>query len=171
MSMEAAARSILQILIVALMLWGTKKTDNTAFFMSKEYTKVLKAVSCFCVMEAHMEGGIKYHFFGCFHFIGVFFFFLISGYGLTYSFKNKDNYLQGFYHRILTVALPYIIINLFGLFVPWIRFGSGGTFFVNVMLLFYVLFYITHKIFKKYADCMLCLLIILYSVSAQIFCD
>ena len=170
MNMNLIMCSLLQIGFVVIILYGTKKTDEPEL-MSKDNTQVMKGLACFIVMLSHLGLEEKYQIMGTLHWLAVSFFFMSSGYGLTFSYYRKPGYLNTFYKRILSIALPYVLIGIASVFTQAIDFGCGGIFFVNVILLFYAAFYLCHKLCGKYADAVMCIIIILYSISAQIFCD
>lgn len=99
--------------------------------------------------------------------IAVATFFFYSGYGLMSSYLKKENYLKSFFSkRIMKVLIPYIIaiiityltylltkykltpMEIFNSFFdgdPVVRFS----WYVLVILYFYVIFYITAKLFKE----------------------
>lgn len=97
-----------------------------------------------------------------FLFVGVFFFW--SGYGLFKSFKNKQKYLSGFISkRVVPVLVPYVIVcflfTLERIFVfkekmpLWfkitnltgITIGYYFGWYVQAILLFYLVFYFAFK--------------------------
>ncbi len=94
-------------------------------------------------------------------FLMVAMFFFISGYGLMYGVLNKKNYLKGFFSkRILTILIPYYIINLFYILSKYIIKILDKTYiirslfgyyqwYVMAILILYIGFWICFKIFKN----------------------
>lgn len=113
-------------------------------------------------------------------------FFFYSGYGLMSSYLKKENYLKSFFNkRIMKVVIPYIIAIIITFFTylltkykltpmeifnsffdgePVVRFS----WYVLVILYFYVIFYITAKMFKEKSKINIAILIgtILYCLFA-----
>ena len=101
-------------------------------------------------------------------FVLVAVFFFISGYGLSYGMRNKQNYLEGFFRkRLLPVLVPYWIVNTINIIFC---FGKGtiftpmqyvlsyiwadiitGTWFVTAILVLYFIFFIAFKSKNSYA--------------------
>ena len=94
--------------------------------------------------------------------VGMFFFY--SGYGLTYSMKNKKNYLDNFIQKkLIDILTPIYIINIFYLIFYAINDGIKYSFkellwyffrfdlsvsyswYIVVILVFYFAFYICFK--------------------------
>lgn len=105
-------------------------------------------------------------------------FFFFSGYGLVYSMKNKPGYLDGFARRLMKIIVPYGIANIvFFALLSWQRashqecsgimalwsdiiheisfmYGAGATlvkyaWFIDELILFYLVFYICNRYFSK----------------------
>lgn len=94
-------------------------------------------------------------------FLAVGGFFLISGYGLRYSATHREDYLKGFFKkRLLPIAVPYYIINLFYIALRYV-FGAltkdyvilslfgVHLWYVTAICVLYVGFYLSHRIFGK----------------------
>lgn len=114
-------------------------------------------------------------------FILVSVFFFLSGYGLMFGVLYKPNYLDNFFKkRVMTIMIPYWIVNSFKILFDMI-YGIKhnifdyilsylgidvitGTWFVTSILIFYLLFFVAFKFFKKnqYAVLMLFLEILFY---------
>ena len=99
MNMNLIMCSLLQIGFVVIILYETKKIDEQEL-MSKDNTQVMKGLACFIVMLSHLGLEEKYQIMGTLHWLAVSFFFMSSGYGLTYSYYNKAGYIYKFYKRI-----------------------------------------------------------------------
>lgn len=97
---------------------------------------------------------------------GIFFF--CSGYGLMYSYINKKNYLKGFLvKRVMPIYIPLVLSNILyiiaGIFMEdekldaviiakrilGIDLVCASEWFVRVLILFYILFYISGTICKS----------------------
>lgn len=113
-------------------------------------------------------------------FILVAVFFFISGYGLSYGMRNKQNYLEGFFRkRLFPVLIPYWIVNTINIifylckgkvFTPiqyvlsYIGFDIiTGTWFVTSILVLYFIFWLAYK--SKKSDMIFGLCLIGYCVS------
>lgn len=90
------------------------------------------------------------------------YFLFISGYGLMYGYKNKNDYLNGFIQKkISRILLPYLCIQIVWLLycictgkfvlIEYIQnFCGGGTnWFVIMIILYYVVWYLA---FSHYND-------------------
>lgn len=112
-------------------------------------------------------------------FILVAVFFFISGYGLSYGMRNKQNYLEGFFRkRLFPVLIPYWIVNTINIifylckgkvFTPiqyvlsYIGFDIiTGTWFVTSILVLYFIFWLAYK--SKKSDMIFGLCLIGYCV-------
>lgn len=112
------------ILYFIFIFWKSKPVKAGEFnedALSKKQTSNLQALSCIGVILHHLTQ--YYSSYGSsyigpitiFNSMGIMFtavFFFCSGYGLIYSYKNKDDYLNGFLsHRLLTVLFPFFVSN------------------------------------------------------------
>lgn len=90
------------------------------------------------------------------------YFLFVSGYGLMYGYKNKNDYLNGFIRKkISRILLPYLCIQIVWLLycictgkfvlIEYIQnFCGGGTnWFVIMIILYYVVWYLA---FSHYND-------------------
>ena len=90
---------------------------ETAF--SREQTRSLKGVFALAVLLHHLCAYLSVEFrsliaFQYVGFISIGAFFFISGYGLICRADENPHYLRGFFRgRVLTVLLPYYVINVF----------------------------------------------------------
>lgn len=131
-------------------------SDATKRFMSIDYTTTMKGICCIIVILVHVPPAYQNRLqdaIGSFAFISVTMFMLFSGYGIAYGIEHKKNFFSNFSvflkRRLLAVFLPFII----SVAIKWI-FGfnplSGGTGYVKVILLFYIVTYVSHKVTKKF---------------------
>ncbi len=163
------------LVIVALyVLCHYRTLDVKLSELSKEKTHNMKGVLALLVILAHLTVNFKsIPYFGCFTPFGaavVGIFFLMSGYGLSYSFDKKGNdYLNGFFKKRLSKLIyPYIIVifawNIEQLFVypernmleMWHLMFNGITdgilphsWFVIAIIVFYIVYYFSFKYFKQ----------------------
>lgn len=140
-------------------------------FLSKPVTDCIKGLCIIVILLHHISLRMQpprlmlpYTFFG--H-LAVSMFLFLSGYGLTMSKLQKNNYLNNFFSKRLSkVYLPFILVNaltlilLFSVFntkfsvIQTILYLSGinlidsTQWFVISILLFYVVFYLCFKFFK-----------------------
>ena len=156
-------------------VYGLAYTKDTNHFFNKDYTTVLKGLCCIIVILVHIpyvHGNAVQNAAGSFGYICVTLFFMFSAYGLTWSVKNKEGYLNNFFSkRVLALLTPYIIICLL-ISICGFKVFYGGTNFVFVIFMFYIIFYLSHKyISNKYRDILICGFVILYSFVGQIAND
>lgn len=156
------------VLIAALVLiLKIKYSGNGKFYddnFSVAQTRALKGVFAIYVVFHHLCTYLADFFpsFYAFKHIGFLMvggFFMISGYGLMYGVKNKPNYLKGFFsNRILTILVPYYIINIFYLYANKItgqltkEYIIGSLFgfnlwYVMAITILYIAFYFSFKVF------------------------
>lgn len=136
----------------------------------KENMTYLKGVACIMVVVTHTcaqlggKGVLILPSNIGFLAVGIFFFW--SGYGLMHSYLNKENYLKGFItKRILLVYIPFVFSNIIFLiyssitmgkysFVEWfeyiigVKLICGHAWFIQTIILLYIVFYLIAKISK-----------------------
>ena len=155
-------------LLLAPLLIGCRLVKNDKEIFGIDTTKSLKGLfACFVLLHhmfpfyTHMFPSLEtYKHLG---FIAVSGFFMISGYGLAYGVMHRDGYLHGFIiKRMLPIVLSYYLSALMYLFV--FRYMHMLTaeriydiltakeyWFVYAILIFYLGFYISFKIFPPKA--------------------
>lgn len=166
-------------IIVMLLLWllliiiGLKKKQNGSVF-SAEQTGALRGICAIEIMLGHIgiatgsiflfpnrKAGIL--------FVGIF--FLLSGYGLSCSIANKQDYLRGFLkNRLKKVLIPaYVVfaIQLLGYNIIngensfWSQifdlklFFEATNWYVWECIALYIFFYVSYKYCAKYAEQMI----------------
>lgn len=142
-------------------------TDRGIFnrgFLTYKNTLALRAFAIIFIIFAHTQDWAGFYFSNLASImVGLFFF--LSGYGLTISKIKKPNYLATFNRRrwasvviptITTSALAFCIYLAYGsmsidtLYGTLYRlFSSPISGFIYQLLVFYLLFYISNKIFKE----------------------
>lgn len=187
------------LLLVVFLCWGLKiygrKEWNTGF-LSLSQTKALQGFCAICIMLHHisqktcapwLKSQYIVHGLDVFVTIGYFFvgiFLFCSGYGLYKSYKEKTNYLQGFFKRRM---LPLIIAfcstdivfavvrrlmgektglpsSLFQLSGP--NFANPYAWYVIAILILYLGFYLAFRFFKseKTAILFICIVELVYII-------
>lgn len=169
---------IVLVLYFFIILFRLDFSDNAhKRFMSIDYTNTLKGLACIVIVFVHIPLNYQNKLqdaVGSFAYIGVTLFMLFSGYGIAYGVKHKNNFFHKFIqHRLLVVLIPFaisIILKLaFGL-TPF----SGGTGYIWVLLLFYILSFIAYKLEAStglrggYWKWVVCALVIFYSIIGRI---
>lgn len=157
------------IFALLVLLPGMKFAGKGVFFednFSVSQTRSLKGLFAVYVVLHHLctyfaDFYPSFYTFKYAGFLMVGGFFLISGYGLMYGVLNKDNYLKGFFKkRVLSILIPYYIINLFYLLARKISGGLTKKYifmslfginlwYVFAILVLYVLFFASFKFFGK----------------------
>ncbi len=108
--------------LIILYLFGLGLKSSAAHCFDKSTVTVLKPILALGIVLHHLQGQsvILHEFYRWGPLIvGVFFF--ISGYELTYSFKNKPNYLHNFFvdRVLLKLLLPYVLALFLELSLNW----------------------------------------------------
>ena len=153
---------------MAVELSGGGYNDN---YLSPEITKSEKGIAAILILLHHLSQRVKvsgpFLIMGYIGFILVAVFFFISGYGLSYGMRNKQNYLEGFFRkRLLPVLIPYWIVNTIDIifylstgmiFTPmqYVLSYIGadiitGTWFVTAILVLYLIFWVAFKSKNSY---------------------
>ncbi len=146
-------------------LWRIKFAGKGEFFdnyFSVGQTRSIKGMCAVFILLSHLCAYLADVFPSLFLFkyvgaIMVAGFFFASGYGLQYGVMNKDNYLKGFFSkRMLSLALPYYIINFFYITTNHMDLKSiiqslfgYHLWFIMAIAIFYVGFYLCNRIFGK----------------------
>ncbi len=160
---------------VFLAILGLRYTKDSKHFFNKDYTTNMKGLCCIIVIFVHIpaeHGNVLQDAIGSFAYICVTLFFMFSAYGLSWSVKHKNGYLSNFIrNRILVLLTPFLIISLLmyicGFYTP-----SCAINFVRVLLVFYIVFYLSYKFVReRYRDILICGFVLLYSLIGRIAGD
>lgn len=152
------------ILIAGIRYSGKDKYFENNFSLSQ--TRALKGLCAVYVVFHHLCTYMADYFpsFYAFKYLGFLMvggFFMISGYGLMYGAINKPDYLNGFFKkRILSILVPYYIINIFYLLANRISGALTKTYvikslfgfnlwYVSAILILYIGFYLCFRLFGK----------------------
>lgn len=167
----------------------TRKNYNLEF-LSKPTTNCVKGLCILIIIFHHvsltMRNPALIKPFTLVGYLAVSLFFFLSGYGLMFSFLNKDNYLSNFFSKRLSkVYLPFVVVNALTLiaiyfssntkysvadiilYILGIKLIDSALWFVKSIILFYIVFYIAFKFFKKDTGCFL---LVIYSIIYSIVC-
>lgn len=168
---------MIDLLIVALILvsvWeiDTKINKNTFFenHFSKNVCNSLRGIMSICIIFVHLipiSRGVIFNFIRPYGYVFVALFFFISGYGLMFQLINSKQYLNNFLtKRLSAIIIPYLIAHIIFWFKAFIfdnDYINPITMIINtiqgnsivmyswyiiVVILFYLEFYIVSKIFK-----------------------
>lgn len=148
-----------------------KHNGYNSDYISYKNIKPIKGLFALVVILHHITqsttGGVLIRIFRYAGDLAVAVFFFFSGYGLLKSYMEKEGYREGFLRkRIPTVLVPYLIIVFIYCLLnvvektPYtvkdvlLSFVNGHpvatySWFVLVLLLFYMCFYILMTVFKK----------------------
>lgn len=147
---------IIPFTVFVLILCNTRKGVFQNILTLNSST-TLKAISCIIVVMVHFKEehqNFMQDAIGSFAYIAVTIFFLLSGYGMSYSIERKKDYLKNFWrNRFSSIITPAVVTNILAFFILWICRGQANfkillttNTFVIVLSQFYILFYIIHKL-------------------------
>lgn len=147
--------TLLPILMGGVVLL-TEKRHTGNFFLSKDYTAILKGICCLIVVYVHIDkdfGNPLQDMIGSFAYVCVTVFFLFSAYGMLKSVENKKTYLQTFWkNRLVALLIPCLLINMIAYGLKRINCGISDlsilyklNAYVIVLLQWCVWFYIIER--------------------------
>lgn len=128
--------------------------DARANFFCPQDTVALRGFWCLIVVLVHIPAAYQnsiQDMIGSFGYIGVTFFFLISGYGLEYGFLRKKDYLKSFWHKHLPkLLLGTFVVNCISMLLSDVISNTGFNLlpllvpnhWVVVLLMCYLLFWL-----------------------------
>ena len=171
--------SVYLLLLLLLLLFGVKKAGKGQFFdnfLDLDISKGLQGFTAVAIILHHMIQKITNYgqydkgVVGIMNDVGVLLtgiFFFFSGYGLYTSFRNKENYLDGFLKkRLPAVLIPFYMTNTIFLLAS-LALGykmTVGEFFVYLsgfvllnsqmwyiveIIILYLAFYLIFRLIKK----------------------
>lgn len=167
---DIAVQAAVYIIFLLLAAIGSKKRESLP--TDKEALSELNGLRGFFALEVIVGHVVRYENnllfpFGKFMIVSVGFFFYVSGFGLAYSLKNKEHYLNGRYilskpvflaAAALIVFLHYVITGLVsGVQLKFVRpdvlkcFFSSTNWYIKEQILFYLLFFLIFLFLKKRA--------------------
>ena len=163
--------SVIVLIFFFFLIFCIEKRNKNEYVFTKDSTNKIKGILAIFIILHHLSHRIStsevLSQFGCIGYIVVALFFMFSGYGLMKQYtKNKEKYTKNFLRkRIPTLLIPFIITSCI-LFVEYNLLGRAVTFqefllsFVNlkpldgtcwyvyVILLMYIVFYISVRLSK-----------------------
>ena len=173
---------IMYIVFPATILYNIRAERNGSFnklIIQKNESNCLRGIAALMVVFAHYiiwveKSGIAINMLLPFKFmgpLGVGIFFFLSGYGLQVS-DDKIVDFKFLIHRIQNVIIPYIILRAVELFLLHndYDFIKGLLFifsiinpawFINVLLFFYLAYWVLHKLVKQTAYWMIVLSVLI----------
>lgn len=146
---DVAITGIILFLYLVVALYGVSRDSDGNRFMNLDYTNTIKGLCCIVVVFVHILPAYQNKLqdaMGSFAYIAVTLFMLFSAYGLAYGDRHKESYFNKFFsHRFLVVLIPFAL-SIAIKYVFGFDTQSGGTGYIWVLLLFYVVTYLSHRI-------------------------
>lgn len=155
---------------IALTLIGVTRREANLSPLQKEQVLSLRGICAVEIMIGHIglatgstvlypngKAGIL--------FVGIF--FMLSGYGLSYCFKNKTDYLKHFLtRRTLKLLIPAYLAYMVYILISWLVLNQGTIFdlinlknffpvinwYVWEQLFFYLVFWIAYRFLPKWRN-------------------
>ena len=162
---KTAVSAVIIIFCVFMLAWRAKISGRGDFFenyFSVSETRSIKGMCAVFILLSHLCTylGDTFKSLYAFKYVGAIMvagFFFVSGYGLQYGLMNKKDYLRGFFKkRMLSIAVPYYIINIFYIVTNHmdlrgilISLTGYNLWFVMAIAIFYIGFYICGKLFVQ----------------------
>lgn len=160
---------VITILWLSLILIGIQYNENIGdTALTEKNTMALRGICALEIVMGHLGNGMNSIILfpnkkaGSF-FVGIF--FALSGYGIIYSFINKERYLSGFiWKKMKRLLLPAYIVFLLEIVLNCILDEKGlnlvdiinvkqffriTNWYVWELLVFYIAFYFCIKVFKN----------------------
>lgn len=159
--MTSVLMAILIVVMAVCTLGGVRYDSLKNSFFTKSDSIFLRSFWCMIIILVHIPASYQnklQDMMGSFAYIGVTFFFMTSAYGLKYSVKNKEKYLEKFWkERLPVLLLPALIANAFNVIMSKLAWGGNISIFsfihingwVKVLLLFYLFFWLVYKIMPE----------------------
>lgn len=138
----------IQIILVVWLLSGIRVRGNEEYqFFDSESTAALKGYFSIVIVLFHVPvSNVLYNLYGCaLAVIIVTLFSYFSTYGMTMKARADEAYVDTIPRRFVRIAALYGMILLLKVLVTG-NIASGGIFWINSLLLSYVVFYLTYTI-------------------------
>lgn len=153
--------------------------DTNPNFFDVENTNALRGLWSIIVIMVHIPaayGNIIQDAAGSFANVGVTFFFMLSGYGLTASLQHRGALQKNFWkRRLLKLLIPQLLLNIASVLLFHLLFGDKIQFLSIVwisrwltwLLVCYLIFWSMHKLIPdfKWANAAIAILIVAFSVA------
>lgn len=164
--------SVLVLIFLVFLIFSIEKRNKNEYCFGKDSSKKIKGILAIFIILHHLSHRIStsdvLSQFGCIGYIVVALFFMFSGYGLMKQYtKNKEKYTKNFLRKRIPILLVPFIITSCILFVEYNLLGravtlqdfllsfvnlkplDGTCWYVYVILLMYIVFYISVKLSKS----------------------
>ena len=151
----------IMVFLAIVLLVGLREDETEEHFFDIANSKAMRGFWCLIVILVHIPAAYQNRIqdmIGSFAYIGVTFFFMTSGYGLTISSDKNQNSLNYFWrNRLPKLLIPGWLVNIFfGLFGCF-AFSNEISFakIINVngwvrwLLGCYLIFWLSHHIIKS----------------------
>ena len=178
--MDYAVTLLILAFMIFLVLFKAKYNNNSEHFFDADSTKTLRASWIFVIVMAHLDS--RFHdpiqeLILHFGYVGITFFFMSSGYGLSLSLDKKPDSIRFFWRKKLPkLVLACWLVTL--IFALVLRFGFGLKLpakeylaiesWIRWLLACYFFFWLAH-IFslksKLFADILCCIFVIIFSIT------
>ena len=179
MDMLITAAVFLALLFLVIYKAKIYPDCNPGFFDLQNST-ALRAIWCVVVVMVHIPaeyGNRIQDMAGSFAYIGVTFFFLFSGYGLSTSLLRQGTIQKDFWaKRLVKLLVPQFLINIVALLLRRVALGEQITFsafiwvarWLRWLIACYLVFWCAHKLFAKktWANAMIGAMVIGCSLAA-----
>ena len=141
-----------------MILYNAHRKEDLTNALSVQNSRAIRGIAAIEIMLGHIgiatgslvqfpnrKAGIL--------FVGLF--FMISGYGISYGFDKKQNYLHGFLHKhLLKLLCPvFVLIVVDCMILRTIHISilfDHARWFVWELVLLYLLFWVIYKIMPRY---------------------
>ena len=171
------------LLLLALMgcvLYKAKvHTDVNQEFFNIQSTDALRGLWSIIVILVHIPkdyGNIIQDMAGSFAYVGVTFFFLISGYGLSLGILRSGTIQKGYWlKRLPKLLLPQLMVNIFSVLSFWLIFGDTITVsslvwiarWLRWLLTCYLIFWLSHTLCTnhKWANAAIAICVTVFSIT------
>jgi len=140
--------------------------------ISLNSSNAIKGIAALCVILHHISQNLSnpyfLYIFQWFGTLSVSIFFFFSGYGISYQFYNKKNYLDSFWKRRLSkILIPFFLSNIIFIlynvivndanysindiliFTTGIKLINGYAWYIIVILWLYIGFWVSYKFIKN----------------------
>lgn len=140
----------IQIFLVIWLLSGIRLRGKEEYqFFDSESTAALKGYFSIVIVLFHVPvSGVIYNLYGCaLAVVIVTLFSYFSVYGMTVKARMDETYVRTIPRRFVRIAILYSVTLLLKYLVTG-NMASGGIFWINSLLLSYVVFYLTYTMIR-----------------------
>ena len=162
--MDLLLTSVLLAALLCCVIYKAKvhPSGNDAFF-DKENSIAFRGIWCIIVILVHIPAQYRnalQDIAGSFAYIGVTFYFMASGYGLSLGVMRNGGLQKGFWRkRLPKLLLSQLLVNLCAAVLFWALLGDAPTIlsvlwvarWLRWLLACYVVFWVAHKLCKNTA--------------------